>query len=559
MKKFATRLILTLVLAFSLSGMVHADAIDSIEIRAHILDDGRMEVTQVWQAEPTDGTEFYIPMNLGHMELTDFAVSDEDGPYTEMNPWNIDLSLEEKARHFGRNDNELNFGKTELAPKIYTLRYVLNNAVQNFSDNDGFNIRFVNDAMDPAPKRVKVTLTAQNGPITDDVADIWGFGYNGDVVFQDGAVVATSEDFSAANHLTLLIGFNKDFLHPAYAGSGDFAELKANAMDGSSYDSGAVYNDASDTGYGSDGLSLMPIILVPFFVVIIIMLIIMFIIIFGRTSSLLSKTVAKNYKDANKKDHLSRELPFHTYLPALYYLADAKGDKFRNFINAYFLKLMSMGLLEFSGTKKKPLLHLKADPTATPDDPLIAMFYENLLRAADGDSTLTPKEFTTYLAKFSEVNQLLAASLSYNGREYLLKNGYLTYERKDLDKNREFYLTPAGIEAVENIYGFKNFLKEFTLSKERTPMEVTLWEDILIGATALGVGETVLAHLEKFYPEFAEGNYQHVYTHYLTMSTFTSNAVSGGHASYSSSGSGGSASFGGGGGSVGGGSGGGSR
>lgn len=89
MKKIRFRgiLILALWLTILAPKVSLADSIDSIDAHAVIEKDGSIRVTQVWKAEPDSGTEFFIPMqHLNHMEIEDFKVSDEEGPYELMEP-----------------------------------------------------------------------------------------------------------------------------------------------------------------------------------------------------------------------------------------------------------------------------------------------------------------------------------------------------------------------------------------------------------------------------------------------------------------------------------------
>lgn len=89
MKRLRLRgiLIITFLIMLVTSKVSLADSIDSIDTNAVIEKDGSISITQVWKANPDSGTEFFIPMqNLNHMQIEDFTVSDEKGPYERMNP-----------------------------------------------------------------------------------------------------------------------------------------------------------------------------------------------------------------------------------------------------------------------------------------------------------------------------------------------------------------------------------------------------------------------------------------------------------------------------------------
>ena len=118
-----------------------------------------------------------------------------------------------------------------------------------------------------------------------------------------------------------------------------------------------------------------------------------------------------------------------------------------------------------------------------------------------------------------------------------------------------------------HVVEFENFLKDFTISDQRTAVEVKLWKDYLVYAQLFGIAEKVAKQFQKLYPaeftEFSESvgmnnamlwHTMH-YTNSMSGRAFT-NAV---NKAGSVSGGGGRSSFGGGGGFSGGGFGGGSR
>ena len=117
--------------------------------------------------------------------------------------------------------------------------------------------------------------------------------------------------------------------------------------------------------------------------------------------------------------------------------------------------------------------------------------------------------------------------------------------------------------------GFKKFLEDTTLIKQRTTPEVTLWRDYLIFASLIGIADKVAKELKDIDPVVFEKVYSMSYNDmssvlYLTNSyanvlsryayTPSSSSYSGGSlGGFSRSGGGGHSSFGGGGGFSGGG------
>src|SRR5699024_9762262 len=98
----------------------------------------------------------------------------------------------------------------------------------------------------------------------------------------------------------------------------------------------------------------------------------------------------------------------------------------------------------------------------------------------------------------------------------------------------------------DNVYMFENYLNDFSLLNEHEPVNVKLWDELMIWAALLGITSVVYKEFKELYPEYEQES-----AYARSMNSVVS--------SDRSSGSGGAASFGGGGGSFGGGSGGGTR
>ena len=102
MKKILLFILLLLVMPIN----VRANTIHSIDIDVYLNQDGSADITEVWDVDGTDGTEWYKVMNnLGNMELSNFTVS-MDGRLLQYKNWNVDESLSEKRGYYGNNKNE---------------------------------------------------------------------------------------------------------------------------------------------------------------------------------------------------------------------------------------------------------------------------------------------------------------------------------------------------------------------------------------------------------------------------------------------------------------------
>lgn len=126
--------------------------------------------------------------------------------------------------------------------------------------------------------------------------------------------------------------------------------------------------------------------------------------------------------------------------------------------------------------------------------------------------------------------------------------------------------TQKGADEVVLWEAFERFLKEFTLMDEKELPELTMWEEYLVYATAMGIGDKILKQLPEKYPQFYESRiYTTSYVRHFyygrqpnlhmfdTFEDFSNRLNTAMHYEENTSGKGGSFSSGGGGGFAGGG------
>lgn len=575
-KTFLLSFILISIIAFN----IHANDIESIDIEAVLNDDGSANITETWSTNNTDGTEWYIPkQNLNHMKLKNFSVRDEQGnEYQFVDDWDVDASFEEKRHKCGINHTsdgiELCFGKSDMGNKKYILTYVYENFVQNFDDMDGFNVRFINDKMSPAPKNVSVKIST-NTELNKDNAKIWAFGYGGEIVFKDGYVYANNTfSFYSNHHVTILMGIQKGILHPTYKGKGNFSDLRDKALVGSDYTSNEENSGVSSTSGGivnkkSNRRSFGSIIgrLFQYLIPIIIGLQVVFVALLEGNKK------PKNFKKINRKTpQYYRDNITDGYLPAIYYLTaiQMNKDASSDLIAAYFLKWIKDKSArplddEYKETeggflglgKKHSKLNIYLDDLKNCESEGERSLYNMFKTAAGEDSILVYNEVNRYFKKNYSKFPKITEAIRKEGEAYLIKNGYLYKEKKFVFTKS--YFTESGIQEVKNLYAMRRFLKKFTLISERTPKEVALWDFYLIIATMMGIGEEVMKSFGELYPDYKYGGYYSPSTVYYLSHQTGRRSYNSYSSQVRSSGGGGSSSFGGGGGFSGGGSGGGSR
>lgn len=109
---------------------------------------------------------------------------------------------------------ELCFGITDYGEKKYAIEYVVTDFIKSYSDYDGTNFMFINPQMSTFPTDGKVSIRLENGTALDENnAGIWAFGYEGEVQFQQGSIVAyTTSALEDDNDMIVMFRLDKGIL-----------------------------------------------------------------------------------------------------------------------------------------------------------------------------------------------------------------------------------------------------------------------------------------------------------------------------------------------------------
>jgi len=552
-----------LLLAFMSQAALGANKVSDINVDVVIYDDGSAYITQTWNCNFTEGTEGYIPIeNLGDMSLSDFLVSDVNGPYTLMKDWDVKASFKEKAGKYGlvktNKGYELCWGISEYGERRYAIEYKINHLVGGYTDFDGFNFQFINSGMGTLPTDVTVKITMQDGVKLDtNNAGIWAFGFDGQIEFENGQIVAYTEKplSTSTESVIIMLQLNKGLLKPTRVVDKSFEEVKAQAFKGSDYD------EKIGTGSSSSSSALPEEEAGPLEVLIglvVMALPIVGIIYFLARKGKRKKKTIVLYKNAD----YFREAPIAGNIEAAFVLArdfDQTNDD-GNLIGAAFLKLINAGCLEPMSEKtvglfgkEKESISLRLDHPPQFIGLTTKMLYDVLVLASSSDQILQERELEKYCKTNHTTIMAIIDAAEQDGQNTLMQiDSYDTSK-----KAKPLGLSQRGENLLLNIMGFKKYLLEFSLIGERTIAESIIWQDYLTFATLLGIADKVIEQFEKVYPD-ATPYSENAHYYYLLAHRYTRSSY---HAAQTarSSGSGGSSSFGGGGGFSGGGSGGGTR
>lgn len=644
-----------LLLAPSISSLAADTEIYSIDIAVSLNQDGSADITEIWDINMTEGTEWYLVQgNLGKIEIKNFTVSDETGlVYENEGYWDVDRSLAEKAGKCGIVDKgngnyELCFGIGSYGRHVFTVSYRMTNFVKGFRDYCGFNQRFINDELSSNPQQISVVIEKPGSYFTSDDVLVWAFGFEGSIYVKDGVVAAYGDGaLSYDDYVNIMCRFPRDMFDTENLVDDSFSSLEQTAKEGSSYldgretlsrysrfipiliailavllvllaavivlavvEHGKAKADTPSTfeesqrlvekwkGRGIYSSPMFWVTVVFLFILNPLIGIIFFIVklVQGSGSYPPEREVSGNaYSVSEVQDYAERkggywrDLPLDGRISSIYAAVNLMeiNDNEDDLIGAYLLHWLQQGCVSVKNVRKRgiggmlgkeePSLVLVSRPAFS--DALESRLYSMVYEASGGDQgdyILQKNEMYQWSKNnYMKIEKWLK-DVGGAGREQLMEKGYLhsfycpSYFNTKLKQSDAF--TEAGLQKMSELYGFKNYLKDFTLMQEREPVEVVLWEDYLVAAQLFGMADKVAKTFQHLYPEHFSGTSDYgadreivdmaVSLSVLHMISHAgkSGAQSGASAARdASSGGGGSSSSGGGGGYSGGGHGGGGR
>nr|WP_300005984.1 DUF2207 domain-containing protein [Tissierella sp.] len=181
------------------------------EIGVFINSDGSARISEVRQAYLTEGTENYIVIgNLGESTIVDFQVREDGRVYEYQDEWDINDSREEKRFKNGIIDTgggyELSWGIGEYGEHEYIIEYTITDFIKETQDGQIMFWRFVNDELNTPPENLTITIESDQA-FNQGEAEIYAFGYEGDIQFVDGKIKAqSSQPLTSVNYATILVG-----------------------------------------------------------------------------------------------------------------------------------------------------------------------------------------------------------------------------------------------------------------------------------------------------------------------------------------------------------------
>ncbi len=575
------------LLTFTSQGDVLAqNKIESIHIEAHIQENGSVIIRdhRIFYAE--EGTEHYISLgNLGDSDLLAFTVYDENyTPLEDVGKWDINASFSQKAGKYGINyagsEIELCFGLGEYGRREFTIEYEITNFISNLSDKyQRFYWQFINANMDPIDN-IQIEVIADNSyEFVYPQSRFWAFGHEGGSteIRPDALIMESGDYFDQSDYVVLMGIFEGSPFAASHQSNETSEELIEKAMYGAKLDGydyedytgnkipgqeGTYNGNINKPGYSNMGFNLFSVLL-RFFVPI------TFIGIFFSGRKNKGRPTSGKFKPT-ATDNYYREVPYKGQFIKTQYFTNSEVS---DWISAFILKWVSEGRLldqveEVGLIFKKDKLALKIQPGLQPNGSGTEKeLWDMVVEAAGQDQILSEKEFNRYVSRKINSFNDWTDSIKEQSEESMIREGYLqelTEKVLKIFTRRVLSITQKGQILGDNILGFKNYLKDFSLLEERGVSHVALWQELMVWAAYMGIAQEVYEQLKIVNPNILYDMPYDARTIIMTnnfahavQSTQTSANTSSTSSSFS--GGGGGSFSGGGGGSFGGGSGGGTR
>ncbi len=529
------------VAAFLMAVVAVADdnKVYSLDITYLLQKDGSAVVTEIWDIDVAEGTEWYLVRNnMRDIEVRDFMVHDEKwSRYIFERDWDIDRELEEKAGRCGINETddglELCWGLGSYGRHCYTVVYTLTNAVQSLNDYDMFHFQTVNRKLSSAPEKVRTTIEAADCQLDTANTLLWGFGYEGSSRLVAGkALFASSEPFVEESSMICLLRFNKGMFESGSVLDKDFEEHLSVALENSGY----IEEDASIlaiVGGVAGGLLLL---------------------VFGIAALVRAtrrQVLGMNYDDVEE----SREIPFGGNLYVASQVLDELMESRRgsSVAAALIIRMIYNDILRVRKIDDENIeISFNPDFNGEGLDKTATVLYNMMKDAGGNDGILQEDEFEEWSSGHEKRIVKWEDAIKKAASAFIAEKGYKLDGKYSQDFQRE----------ARKLLGLKKYLQKYSEFEHADVTDSGRLKEYLVYAALFEIADDVAGRIDKVNPAFFESSSSYNYlTWHLILShnTGLSRSITNTVAVSEVTGTGGGSSFRGGAGFSGGGVGGGAR
>lgn len=477
------RVLILALLLLEVIGVWARSQLHDLDIRVVLYKNGDALISETRKMTiDSEGTECYIGLaNMGQSVIKDLTVTDETGARYVYTDWDVSESRSWKQYKCGivttKRGYELCWGLGAEGERTYTTTYIMTGLVRGYPDACAIRHVFLDTAVSPKPEHARVAITTADTTmvISDETCGLWGFKFQGELWFENGYMMAeTTEPMNSEAGLYLMARFPKEMFEPTIWEEDSFEDKKEEAFEGSDYE----YDEDEDDMSCFEWL--------------------MFILVYGGAALLvIGSVVWRIYSVWSAKRKLNKNLLWYRDIPLNGNLQEANkilnaykyfNSDYNNLMSACILKLISMGIITI---ETKPNHKGKMEPNFVIHDykeidkqpVLMRQLYKIFKESAGSDRVLEPWELKSYMRSTSHQSVI---------------DQFVTtlHAKKDLSKY------PPTDKGVNEVFGLRKFLKEFTLLDERELKEVTLWKDYMIYATLFGIADKVIKEMKQVNPAY---------------------------------------------------------
>ena len=483
-------------LACACAAFAYSPEIRDIDVNVCLYPDGSAVVRECWDVTAAGITEWYLVKdNLGDIEISNFTVFVDGQELYNEGRWNVDRSREQKAGRCGivkkNNGVELCWGCGEYGPHKYEARYTMSNVVKSLDDYDCLHMQFISPGLSQSPGHVKVTVEAKGTPLSSENSRMWGFGYadyRGLTGYQDGkAVFEASEEISYYNSVISLMRFDKGIFTPTSVRGGSFDDVLTNALEGADF--------GEEEGQGPSKWEYFLEILISFFFVILMPMILITRMASAGNSKKISKLEKRRILGVWPKDvEWNRNIPFDGDLDASYYTLENLGEvqKDNSLASALILRMIYKGYLYVSKDEKENIeISFNDSKDRNGLSTSAQLLYDMMKEASGDDRILQHNEFKKWANGHKSSIRIWANDSKTNAVQTLRSNNWKSGTR----------WTEAGKAKARETYGFKKFLSDFTNMKDKTSIEVNMWQEYMVYGALFGIADKVAKELKEINPQ----------------------------------------------------------
>ena len=483
-------------LACACAAFAYSPEIRDIDVNVCLYPDGSAVVRECWDVTAAGITEWYLVKdNLGDIEISNFTVFVDGQELYNEGRWNVDRSREQKVGRCGivkkNNGVELCWGCGEYGPHKYEARYTMSNVVKSLDDYDCLHMQFISPGLSQSPGHVKVTVEAKGTPLSSENSRMWGFGYadyRGLTGYQDGkAVFEASEEISYYNSVISLMRFDKGIFTPTSVRGGSFDDVLTNALEGADF--------GEEEGQGPSKWEYFLEILISFFFVILMPMILITRMASAGNSKKISKLEKRRILGVWPKDvDWNRNIPFDGDLDASYYTLENLGEvqKDNSLASALILRMIYKGYLNVSKDEKENIeISFNDSKDRSGLSTSAQLLYDMMKEASGDDRILQHNEFKKWANGHKSSIRIWANDSKTNAVQTLRSNNWKSGTR----------WTEAGKAKARETYGFKKFLSDFTNMKDKTSIEVNMWQEYMVYGALFGIADKVAKELKEINPQ----------------------------------------------------------